>query len=120
MSALDGGSLRLTILREGVRSWQSTKLVRRARIMRAVNVPMRRSLSFATPLSGNLMLVSYTGKSGKAYRQPVSYVRDGDVLLTPGEGPLDAQPGRRAAGPASGCGAAMRPPGRNWSPIPSS
>lgn len=62
---------------------------RRARIMRAVNVPMRAALSlpFATPLSGNLMLISYTGrKSGKAYRQPVSYVRDGDVLLTPGGG----------------------------------
>jgi deazaflavin-dependent oxidoreductase (nitroreductase family) len=62
---------------------------RRARIMRAVNVPMRTvlSLPFATPLSGNLMLISYTGrKSGKAYRQPVSYVRDGDVLLTPGGG----------------------------------
>ena len=45
------------------------------------------SLPFATPLSGNLMLISYTGrKSGKAYRQPVSYVRDGDVLLTPGGG----------------------------------
>src|SRR6202050_3244184 len=62
---------------------------RRARIMRAVNVPTRAvlSLPFATPLSGNLMLISYTGrKSGKAYRQPVSYVRDGDVLLTPGRG----------------------------------
>jgi hypothetical protein len=62
---------------------------RRARIMRAVNVPMRAALSlpFATPLSRNLMLISYTGrKSGKAYRQPVSYVRDGDVLLTPGGG----------------------------------
>ena len=62
---------------------------RRARIMRAANVPMRAALSlpFATPLSGNLMLISYTGrKSGKAYRQPVSYVRDGDVLLTPGGG----------------------------------
>jgi len=62
---------------------------RRARIMRAVNVPMRAALSlpFATPLSANLMLISYTGrKSGKAYRQPVSYVRDGDVLLTPGGG----------------------------------
>jgi hypothetical protein len=62
---------------------------RRARIMRAVNVPMRAALSlpFATPLSGNLMLVRYTGRtSGKAYRQPVSYVRDGDVLLTPGGG----------------------------------
>jgi F420H(2)-dependent quinone reductase len=62
---------------------------RRARIMRAVNVPMRAvlSLPFGTPLSGSLMLISYTGrKSGKAYRQPVSYVRDGDVLLTPGGG----------------------------------
>src|SRR6185437_12775198 len=62
---------------------------RRARIMRAVNVPMRAvlSLPFATPLSSNLMLVSYTGrKTGKAYRQPVSYVHDGKVLLTPGGG----------------------------------
>src|ERR1700735_3627775 len=62
---------------------------RRARIMRAGNVPMRAALSlpFASPLSGTLMLISYTGrKSGKAYRQPVSYVRDGGVLLTPGGG----------------------------------
>jgi hypothetical protein len=62
---------------------------RRRRIMRAVNVPMRAvlSLPFPTPLSGNLMLISYTGrKSGKAYRQPVSYVPDGEVLLTPGGG----------------------------------
>jgi hypothetical protein len=62
---------------------------RRARIMRAVNVPMRAvlGLPFATPLSRNLMLISYTGrKSGKAYRQPVSYVHDGDALLTPGGG----------------------------------
>jgi hypothetical protein len=57
---------------------------RRARIMRAVNVPMRAALSlpFATPLSANLMLISYTGrKSGKAYRQPVSFVRDGRWTL---------------------------------------
>lgn len=62
---------------------------RRTRIMRAVNVPMRAALSlpFATPLSRNLMLIAYTGcKSGKAYRQPVSYARDGDALLTPGGG----------------------------------
>ena len=62
---------------------------RRARIMRAANVPMRAllSLPFATPLSANLMLVYYTGrKTGKAYRQPVSYVRDGETLLTPGGG----------------------------------
>src|SRR5215469_12284590 len=62
---------------------------RRTRIMRVVNVPMRGvlGLPFATPLSGNLMLISYTGrKTGKAYRQPVSYVRDGETLLTPGGG----------------------------------
>ena len=62
---------------------------RRARIMKAVNVPMRAALRlpFPTPLSQNLMLISYTGrKSGKAYRQPVSYARDGDTLLTPGGG----------------------------------
>jgi deazaflavin-dependent oxidoreductase (nitroreductase family) len=62
---------------------------RRARIMRAVNVPMRGvlGLPFPTPLSANLMLIYYTGrKTGKAYRQPVSYVRDGEALLTPGGG----------------------------------
>jgi hypothetical protein len=62
---------------------------RQARIMRAVNVPMRAvlSLPFATPLSANLMLACYTGvKSGKSYRQPVSYARDGETLLTPGGG----------------------------------
>jgi hypothetical protein len=62
---------------------------RQARMMRAMNVPMRAvlNLPFPTPLSANLMLVSYTGvKSGKAYLQPVSYARDGDTLLTPGGG----------------------------------
>jgi deazaflavin-dependent oxidoreductase (nitroreductase family) len=62
---------------------------RRQRVMRAVNVPMRAvlGLPFATPLSANLMLISYTGrKTGKAYRQPVSYARDGETLLTPGGG----------------------------------
>jgi deazaflavin-dependent oxidoreductase (nitroreductase family) len=62
---------------------------RRQRVMRIVNVPMRTVLGmpFPTPLGGNLMLISYTGrKTGKAYRQPVSYARDGDVLLTPGGG----------------------------------
>jgi F420H(2)-dependent quinone reductase len=66
-----------------------TAMRRRARTMRAINVPMRAvlSLPFPTPLSGNLMLISYTGrKSGKAYRQPVSYARDGETLLTPGGG----------------------------------
>jgi deazaflavin-dependent oxidoreductase (nitroreductase family) len=62
---------------------------RRQRVMRAANVPMRAMLGlpFATPLGGNLMLISYTGrKTGKAYRQPVSYARDGETLLTPGGG----------------------------------
>jgi hypothetical protein len=62
---------------------------RQARMMKVVNVPMRAvlGLPFPTPLSANLMLISYTGvKSGKAYRQPVSYARDGDTLLTPGGG----------------------------------
>jgi hypothetical protein len=62
---------------------------RQARIMKAVNVPMRAvlRLPFATPLSANLMLISYTGvKSGRAYLQPVSYARDGETLLSPGGG----------------------------------
>jgi hypothetical protein len=62
---------------------------RQARTMRMVNVPMRAvlRLPFPTPLSANLMLVSYTGvKSGRAYLQPVSYAGDGDTLLTPGGG----------------------------------
>ena len=62
---------------------------RRSRIFRIVNVPMRAvlALPFPTPLSRNLMLVSYTGrKSGRSYRQPLSYARDGEALLTPGGG----------------------------------
>jgi hypothetical protein len=58
-------------------------------MMRAINVPMRAvlGLPFATPLSGRLMLVLLTGrKTGKSYRQPVSYVRHGTTLLTPGGG----------------------------------
>jgi hypothetical protein len=91
---MDG--LKLASRRKGTRTLASNTapvnapaMRRRARIMRAVNVPMRLvlSLPFPTPLSGNLMLVSYTGrKSGKAYLQPVSYVRDRDTLLTPGGG----------------------------------
>jgi deazaflavin-dependent oxidoreductase (nitroreductase family) len=58
--------------------------------MRVVNVPMRvvLGLPFATPLSGRLMLLSFRGRrTGKAYRQPVSYVRQGaTTLLTPGGG----------------------------------
>jgi hypothetical protein len=62
---------------------------RRAKIFRVVNVPMRAvlALPFPTPLSKNLMLVSYTGrKTGRSYRQPLSYARDGEALLTPGGG----------------------------------
>lgn len=65
------------------------RLRRQARLMRLVNVPMRAllRLPFSTPLSGALMLVSFTGRrTGKRYQQPVSYVRDGDTLLTPGGG----------------------------------
>ncbi len=60
-----------------------------ARLMSVLNRPVRvlLQLPFPTPLSGRLMLLSYTGrKSGKAYQQPVSYVQQGDTLLTPGGG----------------------------------
>ncbi len=60
-----------------------------ARVMGVLNVPMRvlLQLPFSTPLSGQLMLISFTGrKTGKAYRQPVSYVQQGDTLLSPGGG----------------------------------
>jgi hypothetical protein len=57
--------------------------------MRVVNVPMRRllRLPFRTPLSRRLMLLTFTGrKTGRVYRQPVSYAPDGDTLLTPAGG----------------------------------
>jgi len=60
-----------------------------ARLMSVLNRPVRMllQLPFTTPLSGRLMLLSYTGrKTGKAHRQPVSYVQHGDTLLTPGGG----------------------------------
>ncbi len=71
-----------------------------ARLMRIVNVPMRAvlGLPFPTPLGSRLMLVYLTGRrSGRHYRQPVSYVHYGDALLTPGGGNwklnlLDGQP----------------------------
>lgn len=73
-----------------------------ARVMGMLNVPMRviLGLPFATPLSSRLMLVSFTGrKTGKAYRQPMSYVQQDDTLLTPGGGKWkwnlqDGQPAR--------------------------
>ena len=77
------------------------QLRRQARLFRIVNVPMRRilGLPFRTPLSKNLMLVHLTGRrTGKSYRQPVSYVRDGDTLLTPGGRELEAEPRARPAG----------------------
>lgn len=62
---------------------------RQARIMRMVNVPMRRllALPFPTPINRRLLLLTFTGrKTGRVYRQPVSYVPDGDTLLTPAGG----------------------------------
>ncbi len=62
---------------------------RRRKMMRRVNVPMRAvlGLPFPTPLGRSLMLLHYTGRrTGTAYRQPLSYVRTGDLLLTPGGG----------------------------------
>jgi len=69
-----------------------------ARAFRIINVPMRAVLGLpvGTPLGGSLMLAFIIGrKSGKTYRQPLSYVRDGDVLLTPGGGKwkLNLKPG---------------------------
>jgi hypothetical protein len=68
-------------------------------MMRVINVPMRRilALPFSTPLSKRLMLLYLTGRrTGQSYRQPVSYVEDGESLLTPGGGnwKLNLQPGR--------------------------
>jgi deazaflavin-dependent oxidoreductase (nitroreductase family) len=60
-----------------------------ARVMNTANIGMRRVLGLpvATPLGGRLMLAYIVGrKTGKLYRQPLSYVQDGDVLLTPGGG----------------------------------
>src|SRR5947209_1935219 len=65
------------------------RMVAQARLMAVINVPMRLilGLPFATPLSRQLMLLHLTGrKSGKRYVQPVSYVPDGNTLLTPGGG----------------------------------
>src|SRR5215216_7577193 len=65
------------------------RLERQARMMKLVNAPMRLvlALPFRTPLSSRLMLVFHVGRrTGRTYRQPVSYVRDGDTLLTPGGG----------------------------------
>jgi len=70
-----------------------------AAAFRIINVPMRvvLGLPVATPLGRSLMLAHIVGrKSGKTYRQPLSYVRDGQFLLTPGGGKwkLNLVPGR--------------------------
>jgi F420H(2)-dependent quinone reductase len=60
-----------------------------ARLTRLANPAMRLALRlpFATPLSERLMLLTIRGRrTGRTYRQPVSFVRDGDTLLTPGGG----------------------------------
>lgn len=60
-----------------------------AAAFRVLNVPMRALLGLPvpTPMGRRLMLVHHTGrKTGRHYRQPVSYVRDGATLLTPGGG----------------------------------
>ena len=60
-----------------------------SRVMSMLNVFMRPvlRLPFPTPLTKRLMLVSFIGrKTGKAYQQPLSYVQQGDTLLTPGGG----------------------------------
>src|SRR3954469_8205803 len=63
------------------------RLRRQARLMKILNVPMRRllALPFRTPLRRNLMLVTVTGRTtGRVYRQPGSYLRAGHVLVPPG------------------------------------
>jgi hypothetical protein len=86
----------------------------RARIMAAVNVPMRLllGLPFRTPLSGSLMLLTFRGRrTGKRYRQPVSYVAyDGD-LLTPGGGrwKLNLDPGEPISANVGGRWVRLRP-----------
>jgi hypothetical protein len=76
-----------------------SRMRRQAQLMGAANVLMRRllSLPFPTPLSRRLMLLTVTGRrTGQVYRQPISYVRDGETLLTPGGGrwTLNLEPGR--------------------------
>jgi hypothetical protein len=67
----------------------AARMRRQARLMRIINVPMRRllRLPFPTPISRQLMLITFPGrKTGRIYHQPVSYVVDGDTLLSPGGG----------------------------------
>ena len=66
-------------------------VVRRAQaaVFRVLNVPMRLllGLPFATPAGRRLMLVNHTGRrTGRHYKQPVSYIEAEGTLLTPGGG----------------------------------
>jgi hypothetical protein len=90
------------------------RMALQARLMGVVNVPMRLilGLPFATPISRQLMLLYLTGrKSGKKYVQPVSYVPDGDTLLTPGGGrwKLNMKPGECVRVPLRGRAVLARP-----------
>jgi deazaflavin-dependent oxidoreductase (nitroreductase family) len=67
----------------------AARMRRQARLMRIINVPMRRllRLPFPTPISRRLMLITFRGrKTGRIYHQPISYVVDGNTLLSPGGG----------------------------------
>ena len=62
---------------------------RQAALMKTLNVPVRvlLGLPVPTPLGSRLMLVFHTGRrTGRHYRQPVSYVAHDGALLTPGGG----------------------------------
>jgi len=84
-----------------------------ARFFRVVNVPMRLVLGLpvATPLGRNLMLAFIVGrKTGRLYRQPVSYVRDGDATPDTRRRQMEAEPrgtrhqsGARRADRVRGC-----------------
>jgi len=84
---------------EPVPNGEQARRRKRAKQMRVLNVAMRRvlGLPFSTPLSKQLMLLYLTGRrTGRSYRQPVSYIRHDDTLLTPGGGKwkLNLQQGR--------------------------
>ena len=72
-----------------------------ANVMRIVSVSMRMVLGLpvATPLGKRPMLdFIVEPKSGETYHQPVSYVRDGSTLLTPGGG-IEVEPSTAVCNP---------------------
>ncbi len=94
---------------------QPTRL--QATAMRTINVPMRLllALPFRTPLSKNLMLLYLTGRrTGKSYRQPVSYVRYEGSLLTPGAGGGSSTSNRAARNESASPGATYGPARTSW------